>query len=82
MLVMENVFAPITVNSFVIEFLIESMAVSIPTNAEIPIAMINTVRIVRSKLLRTDCNAIRMFSIKSAVPRIYNNFMPINLKLK
>lgn len=62
---MVNVLAPIKVNSFVIEFLIESIAVSIPTKAVIPTAIISTVSIVRNKLLLIDCKAILKFSKKS-----------------
>ena len=64
-----KVFAPIKVNSFVIEFFIESIAVRIPTRAVIPTAMIHTVSIVRSRLLRMDCSAIFRFSKKS-VPNL------------
>jgi hypothetical protein len=64
-----KVFAPIKVNSFVMEFLIESIAVSIPTRAVIPTAIIITVNTVRSKLLRIDCKAIFRFSKKS-VPNL------------
>lgn len=66
---MVKVLAPIKVNSFVIEFLMESIAVSIPTNAVIPTAIISTVSMVRSRLLRIDCKAILKFSKKS-VPNL------------
>jgi hypothetical protein len=38
------------------------MAVSIPTNAVIPKAMMSMVRMLRSQWLRTEVKAIRMFS--------------------
>jgi hypothetical protein len=59
-----NVFAPIKVNSLVIEFLMESIAVRIPTRAVSPTAIIQTVRTDLSRLVRIDCNAIFRFSKK------------------
>jgi hypothetical protein len=51
---MLNVLAPNRVNSVVIELFIESMAVRIPTNAEIPTAMIKIVKTLRTKFPRID----------------------------
>ena len=48
------------------------MAVSMPTSAVIPTAIINTVRIVRSKLPRIDCKAIFRFS-KKRVPNLMSD---------
>ena len=59
---MLKVLAPSRVNSVVMEFFIESIAVKIPTNAEIPTAMINIVRTERTRFPRIDLNAIRIFS--------------------
>ena len=72
---MENVFAPIDANSCVIEFLIESMAVRIPTSAVIPTAIINTVSMVRNKFVRTDNNAILIFSKNKVVKRILSKLV-------
>jgi hypothetical protein len=68
--VIENVFAPKTVNSFVIEVFMDSMAVRIPTRAVIPTAIINTVSIDLKILLFIDCKAILIFSKTSVVPSI------------
>jgi hypothetical protein len=51
---MLKVLAPNRVNSAVIEFLIESMAVKIPTSAEIPTAMIRMVSTERIRFPRID----------------------------
>jgi hypothetical protein len=56
------------------EFFIESIAVRIPTNAVIPIAIINTVKTVRNRLLRIDCKAIFRFSKKSVPNLIWHLF--------
>ena len=49
-----KVFAPIMVNSFVSEFVMESMAVRIPTRAIIPKAIIEIVKIVLKRLVLID----------------------------
>jgi hypothetical protein len=59
---MEKVLAPITANSLVIEFFIESIAVKIPTKAVIPTAIIITVSVVRKRLLFTEEKATLRFS--------------------
>jgi len=63
---MVKVLAPILLNSLVMEVLIDSIAVRIPTNAIIPKAMISVVRIVRSKLDFTELIEIRKFSFNRA----------------
>jgi hypothetical protein len=59
---MEKVFAPILANSSVIEFLMASIAVRIPTRAMMPNPMISMVRIARSILARMDRILMRRFS--------------------
>jgi len=63
---MVKVLAPIMLKDSVRLFLMESMAVRMPTKAMIPKAMIKTVRMVLSRLVRMDFRDIRMFSIKKA----------------
>lgn len=60
------------------EFVIESIAVRIPTSAVIPTAIMETVRIVRNKLPRMDCSAIFRFSKKS-VPNLILNLIKEHL---
>jgi RNA polymerase-interacting CarD/CdnL/TRCF family regulator len=62
---MVNVFAPMKVNSFVIDFRMESMAVRIPTNAVIPTAMIIMVSTVLKRFERSEWNATLKFSEKN-----------------
>jgi hypothetical protein len=59
---MVKVLAPIRLNDSVRLFLMESMAVRIPTRAIIPKAIIKIVRMVLSKLVRMDFRAILTFS--------------------
>jgi hypothetical protein len=68
---MVNVLAPIKLNDSVRLYLMESMAVRIPTRAMIPKAMIKIVRIVRSKLVLMDFRAILKFS------KNMDTFMPV-----
>lgn len=63
---MVNEFAPIIEKVLLIEPLIELMAVDIPTNAIIPIAIIRMVRIVLSGLDFIDSQEILIFSFKKA----------------
>lgn len=67
---MVKVFAPIKVNSLVIDFLIESMAVSIPTKAVMPTAIIKTVRIVLNRFDLMELRDIFRFSLKKVTKRI------------
>jgi hypothetical protein len=64
---MVKVFAPIMLKDSVRLFLMESMAVRIPTRAIIPKAMMKIVRIVLSKLVRMDFRAIFTFSKNIAI---------------
>ena len=64
-----NTFAPILEKSLEIVAAILSTAVKIPTSDKIPIAMISKVSIARSKLERTERNAIFIFS---KIPMILN----------
>jgi hypothetical protein len=59
--------APIRLKDSVRANFIESMAVSIPTSAMIPKAMIITVRIVLNKFVLIDFIAILTFSINMAL---------------
>jgi hypothetical protein len=59
---MVKVFAPIRLKDSVRAYFMESMAVRIPTSAIIPKAIIIMVRMVLSKLVRIDFNAILTFS--------------------
>jgi hypothetical protein len=63
---MVKVLAPIRLNDSVRANFMESMAVRIPTSAMIPKAMIITVRIVLSKFVLIDFNAILTFSTNIA----------------
>jgi len=62
------------VNSLVIEFFMESMAVRIPIKAVIPTEMIKTVNTVRSKFDRMDWKAILKFSMNKVALRISPHF--------
>jgi hypothetical protein len=57
-----NVLAPIEANCELITALIDSIAVSMPTNAIIPKAIIKIVSTLRTMLVLMDCIEIRMFS--------------------
>jgi hypothetical protein len=56
-------FAPILEKASVVLFLIASMVVKMPTNADKPIAIINEVSMVRNRLLLIDCSASLTFSV-------------------
>ena len=71
---MLKVFAPMLVKLSLMESLIESIAVKIPTKAVIPIAIIKIVKTVLSKLLLTDCKAIFIFSKISFMQQQYTNY--------
>ena len=60
-----NEFAPMAVKFELIAPLMESMAVRIPTNAMIPIAMIKAVSVARSFWLLMLCIATFKFSLNS-----------------
>jgi hypothetical protein len=59
---MVKVLAPIRLKDSVRLFLMESMAVRMPTRAIIPKAIIKMVRMVLSKFVRMDFKAILTFS--------------------
>ena len=58
------------VSSEVIECLMESMAVNIPTSAEMPTAIIRMVRIERMRFPRMDRKATRTFSATNGLIHI------------
>jgi hypothetical protein len=60
---MLKVFEPMRVKLLLMEFFTDSIAVSIPTRAMMPNAMMRTVRMVRNKWPRIDTTATRMFSV-------------------
>lgn len=60
---MVNVLAPILVKLLLIEPLIPSMAVNIPTKAIIPKAIMSTVKVVRSNCALMELSASLIFSI-------------------
>ena len=56
-----KVLAPILVKLSLMEDLMDSIAVCIPTKAVIPIAIMKIVSTVRSRFVRIDCRAIFIF---------------------
>ena len=60
---MVKVFAPILVKLLLIDCFMESMAVKMPTNAVIPMAIISTVNTVRSNWLLIEERDILIFSV-------------------
>jgi hypothetical protein len=62
---MVNVFAPILVKLLVMELLMPSIEVRIPTSAVMPMAMISIVRMARSHWLRIESKATFTFSLNS-----------------
>ena len=58
---------PMLAKLLLMDCLMDSMAVSIPTSAIIPIAMINTVKTDLKRWLLTDCRDIRIFSFNMLI---------------
>jgi hypothetical protein len=74
-LVMVNELAPIIEKVLVMEPLIESIAVVMPTNAISPMAIITMVKTVRNAFVFIESQEIRRFSWTNAPVRILCRFI-------